>query len=75
MTYLDLVKGQNLYDLSSCQVLSILPSDRCQLTNHRSRQRMVGGALAVERAHCFLHGLLGIGIVLTYIPKQIEKSF
>ncbi len=34
---------------------------------------MVGGALAVEGAHGILHGLLGIGVVLTYIPEQRDK--
>lgn len=75
MNYLDLVRGRNLYDLSSCQLVSILPSDCYQLTNNRFRQRMVVGAFAVERAHGLLHGLLGSGVVLTHIPEQRDKLF
>lgn len=59
--------------MSSGNLVSVLPSDCYQLANHRVRQRMVDGAWAVEGAHGVLHGLLGIGVVLTYIPAQRHK--
>lgn len=75
LSYLDLVGGHNLHDLGSSQLVSILPFDCYQLTKNRVRQRVVGGALAVEGVHGVLHGLLGIGVVLTYIPEQRDKCF
>lgn len=74
MSYLDLVGGPDFHDLSSDQLISILSSDCHQLTNNRVRQRMVVGVLAVEGAHCILQVLLGIGVVLAYIPEQTDQT-
>lgn len=71
MTHLDPVGGNDLSDLTSDQLVSVLSSDRYQLTNHGVGHRGgADGALAIEGVHGVLHGLLGIGVGPAHIPGR-----